>query len=319
MIGKSPKVLQGVKTDRSVIAKLKKSLQEKTFFQGQTINYKKDGSEYYVEWNISPLFNEEGTLIHFISFQSDITSQVRLIEANEELLIQQSKLASVGELMNTVAHQWKQPLNIIAGYSQIIRSRIKKINQTDQADIKNLKDSIELIIEQSNFMIETITTFQNFLRPVDIKKSFDIIKSIDETIALMRGELMENKIAMNFLSLEKYIKVKGNENEFKQVILNLLSNAKDAFSMQKTVIDKRIDIEVKIESSFISIEIIDNAGGIKTSPIEKVFENNFSTKGEKGTGIGLYIVKQIINRFKGRINVSLVKNGGTKFSIYLPQ
>ena len=81
---------------------------------------------------------------------------------------------------------------------------------------------------------------------------------------------------------------------------------------------RNIEINVVLEDSFVGIDVIDNAGGIKISPIEKIFENNISTKGDKGTGIGLYIVKQIISRLQGEINVSLVGDSGTKFYIRLP-
>ena len=312
-IGKNPKILQGEKTDRTVIDRLKKSLKEGGFFQGTTINYKKDGSEYYVEWNISPIYDNEGVLIYFVSFQLDITSKIELVEKNKELLIHQSKLASVGELMNAVAHQWKQPLAAIITLSQMLLSKIKK-------DVKkeDLQEGIQIIAEQSNFMNDTITSFQHFLRPVDLSKSFNVKKSIEDILILMKDQLMGNSISIEFSCIQDNIVVEGSENEFKQVILNLLTNAKDAFVMQEIGSNRKIDIKVNIEDSFVNVEVIDNAGGIKTFPIEKIFENNISTKGDKGTGIGLYIVKQIIARLKGKINVSVVGGDSTKFSLQLP-
>jgi len=313
VIGRNPKILQGEKTDRTVIDRLKKSLKERTFFQGTTINYKKDGSEYYVEWNISPIFDTKGVLTYFVSFQIDISSKVELIEKNKELLIHQSKLASVGELMNAMAHQWKQPLAAIITLSQMLLKKIKK-------DIKkeDLQSSIEIIAEQSNFMNDTVSSFQNFLRPVDLSTSFNVKKSITDIMILMKDQLMGSTIAVELSCLEESIVVQGSENEFKQVILNLLANAKDAFVMQEIASSRKIDINVRLEDSSVRIDVIDNAGGIKTSPIEKVFENNMSTKGDKGTGIGLYIVKQIVSRLNGSIDVSLVGNDGTKFSLQLP-
>ncbi len=313
VIGKNPKILQGEKTDRAVIDRLKKSLKDRTFFQGTTTNYKKDGSEYNVEWNISPIFNEEGILTNFVSFQMDITSKVELAHRNQELLIQQSKLASVGELMNAIAHQWKQPLGVISVLSQIILKNIKKEIKKEE-----LQTRIEKILEQTNFMNDTITSFQNFLRPVDLHKSFNVKKSIEETLTLMQDQLMGSNVSVDFSCIKDNIEVNGSENEFKQVILNLLSNAKDAFTLQEIVSVRKREINVIIKDFFVGIDIIDNAGGIKISPIEKIFENNISTKGDRGTGIGLYIVKQIIARLKGEINVSLVGSDSTKFYIRLP-
>lgn len=313
VIGKNPKMLQGEKTDRTVIDRLKRSLKEQTFFQGTTVNYKKDGSEYHVEWNISPLFNDEGVLTYFVSFQIDITGKMELLEKNKEILIHQSKLASVGELMNAMAHQWKQPLAAIITLSDILLKKIKK-----GAKKEDLMSGMQIIAEQGNFMNDTIASFQNFLRPVDPSKSFDVKKSIESILILMKDQLMGNSITPELSCLQDKIVVRGSENEFKQVILNLLSNAKDAFVMNEIASKRKIDIQVNLEDSFVTIEVIDNAGGIKTSPIEKVFENNVSTKGDKGTGIGLYIVKQIISRLKGKIDVSLIGDDSTRFLIQLP-
>ena len=313
VIGKTPKILQGEKTDRAVIDKLKKSLQERTFFQGSTSNYKKDGSEYSVEWNISPIFNEEGVVTHFVSFQMDITNTIKLAQKNQELLIQQSKLASVGELMNAIAHQWKQPLGIISAFAQILLHQIKKEINKAQVQVK-----LEKILEQTNFMSDTISSFQNFLRPVDLQASFNVKKAIEETLALMKDQLSSSQVSVHFSSAQEDLEVTGSENEFKQVVLNLLVNAKDAFVSQGMTSARNIEINVVLEDSFVGIDVIDNAGGIKISPIEKIFENNISTKGDKGTGIGLYIVKQIISRLQGEINVSLVGDSGTKFYIRLP-
>ena len=135
---------------------------------------------------------------------------------------------------------------------------------------------------------------------------------------LMKDQLIGSTIAVEFSCSQDNIVVQGSENEFKQIILNLLANAKDAFVMQEIASSRKIDINVNVEDSFVRIDVIDNAGGIKISPIEKVFENNMSTKGDKGTGIGLYIVKQIISRLKGTIDVLLVGDDSTKFSIQLP-
>ncbi|WP_207560948.1 sensor histidine kinase [Sulfurimonas aquatica] len=313
VIGRNPKMLQGENTDRAVIDRLKKALQERTFFEGTTVNYKKDGSEYYVEWNISPIFDDKGELNYFISFQTDITSKVKLTQKNEELLLQQSKLATVGELMNAMAHQWKQPLSVIHALSHRLLRKIDK-----DFRVEDLQTTLETIVEQTTFMNETISSFQNFLRPIDIYNSFDINKSIEETLILMQDELMGKSISVEFSSVEDSLEVNGSENEFKQVILNILSNARDAFLMQNKSIKRKIDIELKVKDSFINIDIIDNAGGIKMFPIEKIFENNVSSKGANGTGIGLYIVKKIITRLKGEINVSLDGDTGTRFSILLP-
>lgn len=312
ILGKNPKILQGPQTDFEEIARLKACLNAREYFHGSTVNYTKTGSPYHVEWNISPVIDDNGNTKYFVSFQKDITAQKELERKNEDILLYQSKLASVGELMNAIAHQWKQPLNAISLSAQYMQLILNK-----NPDKAKLEEKLSGIIVQTNFMDNTVASFQNFLRPADLSTSFCLSSAIDEITILLKGELIPNKITLTCIYENLGTLVKGSGNEFKQVILNLLSNARDAFNAKESSLPREIKIETFCKEDHLEITITDNAGGIASSPIEKIFENNFSTKGDKGTGIGLYIVKKILNRMEGNISVANVDNGA-QFTIILP-
>ncbi|MBE0498815.1 MAG: PAS domain S-box protein [Campylobacterales bacterium] len=312
ILGKNPKILQGSETDFNEIARLKECLNTGKHFHGATVNYKKDGSAYDVEWNISPIFDDEGKINYFVSFQKDITPQKELQRRNEELLIYQSKLASIGELMNSIAHQWKQPLNAISLAAQYMQMSLAR-----NLDKTKLEEKISGIIRQTEFMNTTVTSFQNFLRPADLNTSFSPLRAINEILTLLKDDLTVNRIKVSCALETADISIKGSENEFKQVLLNLLTNARDAFNANNSGTEREIKISTLSKKGHLEIKITDNAGGISSSPIDKVFENSFSTKADKGTGIGLYIVKKILKRMKGDIAVENVGNGA-QFTIVLP-
>lgn len=312
ILGKNPKILQGPLTDFKEITRLKACLNAGEHFHGSAVNYRKDRSAYHVEWNISPIFDEAGEINYFVSFQKDISLQKELERKNEDLLLYQSKLASVGELMNAIAHQWKQPLNAISLSAQYMQLLLNK-----NTDKEKLEDRLSGIIKQTNFMDSTVNSFQNFLRPADLNTSFSLSCAIDEIITLLKGELIHSNINVTCTFENPDALVKGSENELKQVILNLLTNARDAFNSNEKSPSREIEITTLSKEDHLEIRVTDNAGGIASSPIEKVFENNFSTKGDKGTGIGLYIVKKILKRMEGDIDVQNVKNGA-QFTIRLP-
>lgn len=312
ILGKNPKILQGQKTDFNVISRLKECLSAGKHFNGSTVNYKKDGSTYDVEWNISPIFTDGDEISYFVSFQKDITLQKELQRRNEELLLHQSKLASIGELMNSIAHQWKQPLNAIS-----LAAQYMQISLARNLDKAKLEEKVSAIIRQTKFMNATVTSFQNFLRPADLNTSFSLSLATDEILTLIKDDLAVSRIKVSCTLETEDVTIKGSENEFKQVLLNLLTNAKDAYNAKENGIEREIKISTLSKESHLEIKITDNAGGISSSPIEKVFENNFSTKVDQGTGIGLYIVKKILNRMKGDISVENVENGA-QFTIILP-
>ena len=225
------------------------------------------------------------------------------IKNKENLLIQQSKMASLGEMMGNIAHQWRQPLSLISTAA----SGMKIQKEFDQLDDKTFNDTLDSITNTTFFLSQTIDDFQNYLKEDKVKKDFDINSSIKKILNIIKGSFTKYSINTT-LDLEENLIINSYENELNQAILNILNNSKDAL-IEKDNIPRCINIKSYKTSNEIIIEIIDNAGGIKEENLTKVFEPYFTTKHQsQGTGLGLYMTHQIItSSMQGRIEITNIK------------
>ena len=218
-----------------------------------------------------------------------ITTAVTEIQKKDQLLSQQSKLAAMGEMVGSIAHQWRQPLNAIAGNIQMVLYDYEDNIIDEKYSQDFVKDNMNLI----NYMSKTIDDFRNFFRIDKNKKSFNLKDTIYSVVNLISAQLNDNGIVIEVNGNEKSI-ILGLQSEFQQVILNIISNAKDEFIKQKNN-KAMINVDIKEEESFIVIKISDNAGGIPLEILDRVFEPYFTSKEQgKGTGLGLYMSKMII-------------------------
>jgi len=233
-----------------------------------------------------------------ISYKFKLTQEKQKMQ--QSLLLQQSRLASMGEMISIIAHQWRQPLNFLS----VANMNLEEMH-------KNHQDS-QMLIRESNrqilYMSNTIDSFRNFYNPSKEKKEFSIKESIESLFKIVSPSLKEAKIKTT-LNIINDFTLYGNRNEFEQVLLNLINNAKDA------LIEKEIKeplIHIQIEQSLITIE--DNAKGIEKKNLKKIFDPYFSTK-KDSDGIGLYISKMIIEQeMEGRLKV-FTNTKGTKFMV----
>lgn len=230
----------------------------------------------------------------------------------EKVLVQQSKLAAMGEMMDAVAHQWKQPLTIMSMQVEYLEYDYED-GLLDLAKIKEFQSNFN---QQKNHMLETLQEFRSFFRPNKETVPFNIKNALNSILVLIHDEFINNQITIELLIDNDYT-LNGIENEFKHVILNIINNAKDAFNeneikMRKIIIKTFQNIDYNI------LTIEDNAGGIPEHIIDNIFHANVTSKPEgKGTGIGLYMSSQIIEKYQGTISVEN-SNNGAKFTIKIP-
>lgn len=233
------------------------------------------------------------------------------INAQNIMLQQQSKMASIGEMMDAVAHQWKQPLNALSMYSDLLKSDFDE-GRVDKAYVDEMMEGVQI---QINHMTTTLSEFRNFFRPNTDITAFNLLALVESVLFLVKDEFLKNSITVSF-DIDESITLKANENEFKHLILNIINNAKDAFNSNK--IEKRTILIRAVKSSekyIITIE--DNAGGIPPEVIAHIFEAHVTTKAPgKGTGIGLYMSSQIVEKMHGTIGVENTQEGA-KFIITL--
>ncbi len=217
-----------------------------------------------------------------------------------ETLQEQSKMASMGEMIGAIAHQWRQPLNEIS----ISIQNLKYDYEDGLIDAEFIDAFIKKNKEIIKFMSSTIDDFRNFYRVDKTREVFDVREAIEKTLSLQMAQLTNNNISI-LISGESF-EVEGYRNEFLQVILNIINNSKDAL-LAKGIENAKIEIELEGHSIFIR----DNAGGIPESLIGRIFEPYFTTKEQgKGTGMGLYMSKMIIEEnMQAKLSVRNIENG----------
>jgi signal transduction histidine kinase len=235
-----------------------------------------------------------------------ISYKFRLIEREQKiqqsLLLHQSRLASMGEMISIIAHQWRQPLNYLA----FAFMHIKKSCNGDKEALLTIKDANE----QLQYMSKTIENFRNFYNPSKNRENFSIEESCKSIIQIVTPIIQSSKINIK-IDTKNDFHFFANSNEFEQVILNIINNAKDALIERKI---KEPRIEIVIDKP--TIKIIDNAGGIDKKVKDKIFEPYFTTK-KSGDGIGLYIAKTIIEYEMGGELSFTTNSNGTTFIITL--
>jgi two-component system CheB/CheR fusion protein len=236
------------------------------------------------------------------NLEQEVEKKLNEVREKEQLLIQQSKLASMGEMIGSIAHQWRQPLNSLSIQKEYILDCYFEGDLTDE-DMEKYDHNVDDLLQ---YMSKTIDDFRNFFRPSKEKEDFNLVESIKNILNILEAQLKQHMITLNINNhTEENLSYFGYPNEFKQVIINIVNNAKDAI-INKKLKDGQIDVNINSDENHITIEISDNAGGVPQDIINRIFEPYFTTKFEsQGTGLGLYMSKTIIEKnMNGKMSVN---------------
>lgn len=257
--------------------------------------------------------NIDGSVGGIVCIMDDMTERVQ----QKQFLIQQSKLAEMGDMVAAIAHQWNEPLVELSALVQDIQTSYL-LNELKDMEVK---DFVNDSMIQIKYMSRTLSDFRNFLKPSTKKKLFSISKALTEINEIIGKQVFYSNIQMsfNYKNENEELLIYGYENEFKQVLLNLINNAKNKIVEKDFDYSKKakIDINIQRTSTHNIIEIADDGGKIDESIIGSIFEPYFSTK-PNGTGIGLYMAKVIIeDKMRGTITVKNDDNN-VIFTIKLP-
>ena len=231
----------------------------------------------------------------------------------DQLLIEKSKLASLGEMIEQIAHQWRQPLNNIGLINQDIYFK-KELGTLTDSDFEKLHSQIDVSIE---YLSKTIDDFRNYYKSAKEEETYLLSEAIHTVLHITEATLKYHKINIT-LELDKSLKVHNIKSEFFQVLLNILNNAKDAL-LSNNIVDKKILIKLTHDNNNALLSILDNGGGVSQKILSKLFDPYFTTKADsKGTGIGLYMSQNIIEQhMHGNLEVAN-KLDGACFKITLP-
>ncbi|MBN2871120.1 MAG: PAS domain-containing sensor histidine kinase [Campylobacterales bacterium] len=255
------------------------------------------------------LFNSE--------LEKRVVEEVEKRQKQERLMLHRSRQAAMGELLESIAHQWRQPLNII-GLATVNLETQYKMGVMDE---KNFDEKMEIISSNIDYMSHTIDDFRKFLHPERETIVFDPVKSVQDVLGILSAQLRSNKIVIES-AMHCTHPFYGVENEFKQVLMILLNNAIDAIKLQlqeKRIDQGKITMAFDCENNHGIVEVCDNGGGISDAIIENIFNPYFTTKHDAyGTGIGLYLAKNIIeSRMRGTLTVKVIDSGSC-FAIKVP-
>ncbi len=289
-------VLIEIKDAFDVIEDLNKNLEKKVFEKTEKLEEKTSELE---------------ELNKFL--KSKVDEEVNANREKDHILIQQSRSAAMGEMIGNIAHQWRQPINSLGLILYSIKSKVLRGNITNDKFEEYYHEARTLIEKMS----QTIDNFRDFFKTDRIKKDFYIKNVLDDVISIVDASFKFHNINL-IVNSNPEIKPYGYPNDLLQVLLNILTNAKDSILEAKKK-DRRVEINIHKTDDNVIIKILDNGKGIDPNIADKIFNSYFSTKKEnKGSGIGLYMSKVIVEKhFLGKI-YAIASNDGAKFIIELP-
>jgi PAS domain S-box-containing protein len=312
-LGKTPRILQGPKTDRVVLAGARAHLAKGEAFSSETINYRKDGSELIIDWHISPIRDESGKVTRFIGFQHDVTERHRvaadLRQAKEEA---ERANRAKSEFLSRMSHELRTPLHAILGFAQLM-----EIEGQSAED----KESVAQITRAGNHLLGLINEVLDIARveagklaltpePVDVRETLEEALSLLKPVAAQRGVRLGAPTG-------DFCEVLSSARRFKQVIINLLSNAvkfnRDGGSV--AVSCEKIEDRVRIA-------VVDTGRGVSAENVAKLFvpfeRLDVGDTVTEGAGLGLSLSKHLIEAMGGKIGVESTLGEGSTFWVELP-
>jgi signal transduction histidine kinase len=293
------------------------------FFRAYTKKIIDFEQELTAQQNLLTRFNEEleKTVIQKTkelqelneSLESKVIEKVAKITEQERLMITQSRLATMGEMMSMIAHQWRQPLSTTT--LLITNERLKGMMAGDEPSECDM--ILEKISDTMVYLSDTIDDFQTYFKPDKASEKISVNKLVERLQHFIKPRLTQEKVKLS-LEMCDEVFIETYANEVVQALINIVNNAIDVL-VEKKSDERHIWIKLESNEESVSIGVEDNGGGVADDIIGRVFEPYFSSKSKNGTGLGLYMSKMIIEKHVGGILTVLNTSRGAKFTIVLPK
>ncbi len=314
LIGRDHNIVRHPDVPDETFKRLWDAILDKQTYRSTVKNLAKDGSTFYVNTTITPILNAQGEIDEFIAIRYDVTKEIVLqmqLQQKQEMLLWQSRFASLGHMMASIAHQWRQPLTEL---SLSLYNMKKAALSHRHDDLVAIHHETRKIIQS---MSQTIDDFQNFFKPEKEKEPFRPLVSIDNARSLLHKALKKEAIAFT-VSADEQVTILGIQNELTQVLVNLIQNAKNALMAHRTS-GRYIRITVSQKAEHVMIAVEDNGGGIPPEIVGQIFEPYFTTKHtSQGTGLGLFMSKLIVEKsLNGTLRI-VPSESGARFVITVP-
>ena len=281
--------------------------------------YARDGEEHWLETIKAPMIDKRGNVIGTTGIARDITERKRLELERAQIqqkMFQASKLASIGELAAGVGHEINNPLAIISGHIELLRRQMEGADKHQSVILKSL-DGQERAVKR---IVDIVNGLRTFARSdSDIIETVDVNLCINNTLSFLQNIYEKQGLIFKIELSSTPLLIAGNQGRFQQVLVNLLSNAKDAIC-DGEIENGQITISTYSADGQVVVNVADNGVGIAEDNLDKIFDSFYTTKElGKGTGLGLGIVKNIISGINGQLKVTSQLNKGSCFTIYVPE
>jgi len=290
-----------------------------------------DGQVFHLVLNATPLVNAQSRIVGSVVTLADFTKRKQAeddlnklnaeledrvaqrtaeLRDKDQLLMLQSRQAAMGEMIGNIAHQWRQPLNLLG----LTVQQFLLFYDLDRFDRKFVSQSVSKSMDLIEHMSRTIDDFRNYFKPDKIKVDFNVKQAVTGTLSLIRGSLQTPRIEIEMVAEDDPV-IHGYPNEFVQVLINILINARDALA-EREAKEPKVTITIRSQEGGTVVTVADNAGGVPEEIIDKIFDPYFSTKGpQQGTGVGLFMSKSIIERNMGGKLAVRNNDAGAEFRI----
>jgi len=308
VLNQNPNILSSNQHDSTFYDAMWLSINQKGYWKGEIINKTSYKQEVPFLVNITAIYDKNNEIENHLAVYTNLSK----IKEAQAILRQQTKMASMGEMLSSITHQWKQPITVMKTIFSVIEveenlGTIKTSDYTKQLASLN---------KQVDYMVETMNDFKNYLSPDKKLKCFLLENGIEDILNLFNEQYKVLNLQVS-IDIHQSANVYGFYNEYKQVLVNLIKNTVDAYQ-ELSITQKTLEVSISTDKEFGVIELKDFAGGIKEEVLHTIFNPYTSTKDStQGTGIGLYMSKNIIENMKGSISVQNVDQGAS-FIIKLP-
>lgn len=300
LIGQDHRILNSGYHSKEFFKNLWKTIGSGEVWKGEIRNKAKDGTYYWVDTTIVPFLNEQGKPYQYLAIRNDITERKK----QEEVLHRQDKLAAVGQLAAGVAHEIRNPLTSMKGYTEFL--------QLDESDPERL-EFLNIILDEIERVNTIVEDFMVLAKPKAVElEEKNVVPLIKNVVSLLEFEARKKNVRLHFNCNQEIIQIECDENRLKQVFLNFIKNGIEAMPNGGD-----LHVKTMIHDNNVQISIQDSGVGIPKEKLKKLGEPFFTTK-KNGNGLGLMVSFKIIESHNGKVFVESEPNKGTTFNILLP-
>lgn len=304
MLGVNPRFLQGPRSDRTVLRRLRRNLARGETFEGETVNYRRDGSEFAMQWSVHPLRDDSGKVVRYFAIQRDV-SEKRRYEAIARAV---NMTDNIGMIFSGIRHELGNPVNSIKTALSVLRKQHRSFGP-DKTDVY-----LTLIMEEVSrveFLLSSLRSYTAFERAKT--EDVNIISFLHDFERLVRADLEAQGIIFEIVDEGDLSPVRIDPRALNQVLLNLVRNACDALVDMD---DRRVHIVAGNAGSRMRLVVRDNGVGMSQEHIDRLFLPFHTTK-ERGTGLGLVIAQKLVTEMGGHLHVKSERRRGTEVTVEL--